>query len=202
MPRRDRPGRSRAATEVQRRHRVRRQGQRRLLDVDVLALERHGLAGPQPADDLEELVAALVPRVLVEVIAERPLLVGLAADDDVEQDAARERAGRTSPPSAADSVGLTRPGPERHQEGQRGGLPRQQRGGDEGVLAPRAGGDQRAGEPECLCGPHDRGQIVDRRVPVAVRNPGRCAVAAADDQPAVAVGGKEPVQLDGHGCVP
>ncbi len=39
---------------------------------------RDGLAGPQPAHDVEELIAAPVAGVLVEVIAEGALLVRLA----------------------------------------------------------------------------------------------------------------------------
>ncbi len=93
VPGRHRAGGLRAAAEVQRRHRGGRERQRGLFDVDVLTLVRDGLTGPQPADHVEELVAARIPRVLVQVVAEGALFVRLAADDDVEQDPPRRMPG-------------------------------------------------------------------------------------------------------------
>lgn len=153
----------------------------------------HGLTGPQPAHDVEEFVAARVALLLVEVITERALLVGLAADDDVEQDPARrvlgKRRGHLRRQRRAHQAGT-----EGHEERQRRGLARQQRGGDEGVLTPGARGDQCTGETESLGRPDDRREVVDAGLAIAAGGAEGCAVATPDDEPAVAVGGQEPVQ--------
>ena len=55
------------------------------LEVVVAAVEVDGLALPQRANDLQVLAAALVALLLVQAIAEAPLLGIVAAGDDVEQ---------------------------------------------------------------------------------------------------------------------
>ena len=190
-------GSRRGSAEVDQRLRVGDLRQRRVLDAQVLALERHGLAVPEPADDLEELVAAPVPVVLVEEVAEHPLLVALAAGDDVQEQAA---AGQVL--EGAGHLGgqerRRQPGPERDQELQPLRERAEHGGRDPGVLAPGPGRRQCRLEAELLGAAGDLAEVGHRR-----RSPGRAGldpVAAADDLASVAaVGGQEPVELQ-HGC--
>ncbi len=119
MPRRHRAGGLRATAKVQRWHRVRWRRQIGFLDVNVFALVRDGFAGPQPAHHLEELIAALIPRVLVEMVTEGTLLVSLSADHDVEQDPTRRVLGERSRHLSRQRRADQPPRAERHQEGQR-----------------------------------------------------------------------------------
>ena len=87
---------------------------------------------------VQELVAAGVARVLVEEVAVRPLLVALAAGDDVEQQPAAgevlEGGGHLR-----GEVGRGQAGPEGDEELQPLGDLAEHRGGQPGVLAPGAG---------------------------------------------------------------
>jgi hypothetical protein len=60
----------------------------RARDPDVRAGEVDRLARPQAVEDGEELAGAGVALLLAELVAEAPLLGVVAADDDVEQQAA------------------------------------------------------------------------------------------------------------------
>ncbi len=190
---RDLAGGGRGAAEVDLGDRVGQLLELRALDAQVLAGEGHLLARPEPAHDREELAAALVAAVLVEEVAVGALLVGLAAGDDVEQEAA---AGEVL--EGRGHLGGQRrrgeAGPERDEELE----PLRERGehrrGEPRVLAPRAGRGQRGLEAELLGAAGDLPEVGHARGPagVAVLD----AVAAADDLAAVAaVGGQEPVEL-------
>ena len=190
-------GRRRGAAEVDLRHRVGDLRQRRVLDAQVLALEVTVSPSQSRRTIVEELVAALVAVVLVEEVAEHPLLVALAAGHDVEeQPAAGEVLEGAGHLGGQERRG--QPGPERDQELQPLRERAEHRGRDPGVLAPGPGRRQRRLEAELLGAAGDLAEVGHRR-----RSPGRAGldpVAAADDLAAVAaVGGQEPVELQ-HGC--
>ena len=79
------------AAEIERRPRRlhRRKQQLATLDMDVLALDIDGLAGEQVAIDVEELAGDLVALVMAEEDAVALVLDGIAAGDDVDQEAGR-----------------------------------------------------------------------------------------------------------------
>ena len=190
-------GGGRGAAEVDLGDRVGDLVERGVLDLEVLAVEGHGLAAPQRADDVQELLAAGVAGVLVEEVAEHPLLVALAAGHHVEQQPAAgevlEGAGHLG---GQERRGQARA--ERDQELQPLGDLAEHRGREPGVVAPGAGGGQRGLEADVLGGPGDLAEVGHARR--ATRGTGADAVAAADDVAAVAtVGGQEPVELQRHG---
>src|SRR6185437_12388178 len=146
-------------------------------DLVVPAGEVEQLPAPGAPYDGQELSGAGVPLVVRQVVAEPPLLLGLASGHHVEQQ-----------PAAGDPLvagghlggqgGRDQPGPEGDQELQPAGL-RDQRG--RGHLA----------------------QVLDVRRPVGGNGPGlrlgyRQAVPPAVDRPAVARGGQEPVEGQRH----
>ena len=192
---RDLAGGRRGAAEVDLRDRVGQLLEAGVLDAQVLAGERHLLAGPEPAHDREELAAALVALVLVEEVAVGALLVRLAAGDDVEQQAA--------PAEVLEGRGHLGGQGRRRQAGAEGDEELEplrergeHRGGEPGVLAPGAGRGQRGLEAELLGAAGDLAEVghAGRAAGGAVLD----AVAAADDVASVAsVGGQEPVELHG-----
>ena len=123
--------------------------------------------------------------------------MALAAGDDVEEEPSAglplEGGGHLGGERGRDEAGA-----EGDQELQAFGVLADHRGGQPGVLAPGTGGGERADEAEVLGGAGDLAQIGDRRRPVPAGLGGGRAVAAADDVAAVAVGGQEPVEGEGH----
>ena len=57
----------------------------RIGDREIVAAEVHGIAGPKPPEDLEELGRAAIPGGLVERVSEAQLLVGIPAHHDVQE---------------------------------------------------------------------------------------------------------------------
>ena len=103
-----------------------------------------------------------VARVVIEEDAVARQLLGVAAGDEVDEEAAVA--------DAVDRRGLAREmgrrretRPQRDQKAQALGQRRQRRGDDEGVLAMRADGDQRAAEAQPVGGLRDLLQIGEIR---------------------------------------
>jgi hypothetical protein len=81
----DLPRDRRRSPEVHLGHRVGQPRQLRVLDAQMLTGQIDGLAVPQLPYDLQEFAGTAVPVVLVEEVPVGPLLVALAAGDDVEE---------------------------------------------------------------------------------------------------------------------
>jgi peptide/nickel transport system permease protein len=157
--------------------------------VEVAAGEVERLARQRAAEHGEELVGAVVALVVVEPVPEAALLGLLAATDDVQQQAVAGdplvRRGLLGGERRHDDVRA-----EGDEEAQPRRVPEQGGGGDPGVLAPRPGRREDAGEAEVLGGARDLGEVLDPwRTTVAVR-------AHRDHGPAVSGGRQEPVQRD------
>ncbi|GDY57808.1 hypothetical protein SVIO_084310 [Streptomyces violaceusniger] len=189
------------AAEVDLGDRVGEPGQLGALDVEVFPGVIDGLAVPQVADDAQELAGAGVAGLLVEEVAEGALLLALAAGDHVEH----------QPPAGLPLVGgghlggeggREEAGAEGHQELQPLGVLADHRGGQPGVLAPGTGRGERTGEAEVFGGAGDLGEIADGRRTVPSGRGDGGAMATSDDMAAVAVGGQEPVEGEGHGATP
>ena len=160
-------------------------------DLVVLTVEVEGLSAPRPPQHADEFTGPVVATVVVEPVPEAVLFGGVTAGDDVDQ----------QPPAtdALEGGGLLgsqgrghQPGSEGHQEIEACRVPGQGRRGQPGVLAPGAGRGEHRLEAQLIRRPGDLGQIVDVRGPASDRG------AEPDDLPAVARGGKEPVDVDTH----
>ena len=161
-----------------------------------------GVAAPQLPDDVQELARAAVPVPLAEMVAEPPLLHVVAAGHHVEQQAApgdalvggRHLGGQRRRQQA---------GPERDEELEALGDLAEPGRHDPGVLAPRAGRGERAGEAELLGRAGDLPHVADVGRPLGT-GLGDPAAGRADRVPEaqvgarVAVGRQEPVQDDTH----
>src|ERR1700722_1238421 len=192
----------RGAPEIQLRP-ARRGDDPRFVDRVVAAVEGDRLPGPELADDLQELAAALVALLLGEVVAEAPLLGVITAGDDVQQ----------QPPAAhalerrclmSGEGGRVEAGTERDQEPEPLRHLAERGAHHPAVLAPAACGHQRRVEPELLGGAGDLPDVSDvgRALARFALDPaagGTDGVAQAEIGTGVAVGRQEPVELDSHG---
>ena len=180
-----------STTEVDQRARVGRSVHRGRFDVEVLAGEVERGARHRAVEDREELAGAVVALVVPEPVTEAALLGVFPTGDDVQQQApARDalvRGGLLCGKGGRDRVRA-----EGHQELEAFGLAQQRRRDEPGVLAPRAGGGEHSGVPEAVGSVGDLGEVVDAGRPAVA------VVAERHDGPAVAGGGKEPVQRDAH----
>ena len=180
----------RGAAEVQRRTRLL---QRRIeelgpLHLDVLAGVVDGLALQHATPDAGEFDRRLVAFGVAQVQAVASQFVGIAAGDQVEQRAAVGQPVQGRRLARGDGR-RNDPGTQRDEELQALGY-RDQRGGDQpGVLAGTSGGDQYAAEAQAVGGLGDLLQV-------AVVD-GTGALGGAQVV-AVAVGGKEPENLEAH----
>ncbi len=178
------------ASEVQR-GRNRRPAHRRAFHVEVAALEVVGRATQRATQDRQELVRPVVALVMVQPVAEAPLLAVVAARHDVEQK-----------PPVGDALvrgcllggerRRQRVRPERDEELETLRLTQQRCCDEPGVLAPGARRREDSGEAEVVGGVGDLGEVVDRRVATMT------VLTERDDRPAVTGGREEPVQHDAH----
>jgi hypothetical protein len=168
----------------------------------VLAGEVDGIPAPQLADDVQELARPAVPLPLAEMVAEPLLLDVVPAGHHVEQQAATGDAlvgGR----HLGGQRRRHQPGPEGDEELEPLGHLAEAGRHDPGVLAPRAGRGQRAGEAELLGGPRDLPHVADvgRALGTGLGDP---AAGRADRVPQAQVGARiavrrqEPVQDNAH----
>ncbi len=161
----------------------------------MLPLEVDSLAGPQIADDGEELVSARVAGVLVQEVSVGALLGTLPAGDDVDQQAplglALERGAHLR-----GQGGGVEAGAERYEELQSLRDAAEHCGGQPGILAERAGRRQRADEPQLFGGTGDLAEVGDGRLSSTGDRALCRPVTTTDDVPAVAGGGEEPVERD------
>ena len=157
---RHRSRRRRRAAEVQVGYRVGQPGQPRALHLQVLAVEVHRLAGPQPGHDAEELGAPFVPLLLAGEVAVSPLLGGLTAGHHVQQQAAAgvtlKRRGHLRGKGRRDQ-----PGPEGDEELEPLGHLGEHGRGQPGVLAPGPRRGEGGFEPELLRTAGDLAEVAE-----------------------------------------
>ena len=152
------------------------------LDLHMCASVADGLAGQQPVEHVQELGGLRVARVVIEKYAFARQLLGVAAGDQVDEEAAVA--------DAVERCGLAREmrrrrqsRAQRDQETQSLRQRGQRRRDDPGVFAMRADGDQRAAEAEPVGGLSDLLEIGEIRGAVAFVGPEIGAVAADRDEP-------------------
>ena len=190
---RDLAGLRRGATEEDGWQRIGSSRQGGLLDAQVLTGRGHrGIGGPQPADDVEELAASRVAVLLLQEVAERPLLGALAAGDHVEHQPALRlplEGGR----HLRGQRRADQPRAERHQVLQRLGAADQHRGTQPGVFAPQPGRRQHRLEPVDLGGLGELDEVFEVGRPVAAHG---AAMPTGDQIARVAVRRKKPMQMN------
>lgn len=180
MVRRDTHARVGGAAEVERRIGLLhgREEDLAALDLQVLAVEVDGLAGHQPAPDLQELVGELVARGMVQEEAVALQLDGIAARHDVDEEpTVRQPVERGRHPCGNGRRLQTRT--DGHEVAEAARLGRQCRGDHPAVLARPSGRDEDAEVTLFVGCLGDLAQIVDRDLagalggaeiaPVAVR---------------------------------
>ena len=160
----------------------RREQHPRAFDLHMIAGIVDGLAGQQPVEHMQELGGLRVARIMVEKYALARQFLGVAAGDEVDEEApvadAVERRGL-----AREMRRRRQSRAQRDQETQSLRQRGQRRGDDPGVFAMRADGDQRAAEAEPVGGLSDLLEIGEIRGAVAFVGPEIGAVAADRDEP-------------------
>ena len=171
-------------------------------DLVVLAVEVDRLLLPQPAHDRQELAGPGVAIVLARWSPNRRCSRSSPPVTTLSSSRPPETRWKVAAICAA-SVGEVKPGTEGDEEAEALGDLAERRRHHPGVLAPAAGRRQRGVEAELLGRARDLSQVADvrRAVVAGVADPAAAyadGVAEAEIGARVAVGGQEPVQLDGH----